>query len=76
MALLNSVLSWLMKKRFHQIELFMKYPHEVQDELFKKLIASGKNTEFGKKYDFATIKNIPLFKERLPVSTYETFKPY
>lgn len=76
MALLNSVLSWLMKKRFHQIELFMKYPHEVQDELFKKLITSGKNTEFGKKYDFASINNIPIFKERIPVSTYETFKPY
>ena len=52
MALLNSVLSWLMKKRIHQIELFMKYPHDVQTEWFKKLITSARDTEWGKMYDF------------------------
>ena len=30
MALFNSIMSWVMKKRIHQIELFMKYPLEVQ----------------------------------------------
>ena len=42
MGLINSILTWVMKKRIHQIELFMKYPHEVQDELFKKLIQTAK----------------------------------
>jgi hypothetical protein len=32
MAILNSIAYWIMKKRMHQIELFMKYPHDVQDE--------------------------------------------
>ena len=31
--LFNSVASWFLKKRIHQIELFMKYPNEVQQEL-------------------------------------------
>ena len=39
MQLLNSIASWWMKQRMHQIELFMKYPHEVQDECF--VIATG-----------------------------------
>ena len=76
MALINSVLSWLMKKRFHQIELFMKYPHEVQDEWFKKLIANGKDTEWGRKYDYKSITNLKEYRERVPLNDYEAIKPY
>ena len=46
MAIINSVLSWLMLKRFHQIELFMKYPHEVQEEWLKRLLKSAENTVY------------------------------
>ena len=74
MALINSVLSWLMKKRFHQIELFMKYPHEVQEELFKKLIFNGKDTEWGKRYDFQSIKTRKEFSDRIPIHQYEDIK--
>ena len=49
MALFNTLISWLMKKRMHQIELFIKYPIEVQEEWFKRLIQQGKSTEWGKK---------------------------
>jgi len=76
MALINSVLLWLMKKRFHQIGLFMKYPHEVQEELFKKLINAAKDTEWGKKYDYKSIRSKEEFKTRVHVNDYESFKPY
>ena len=46
-----------MKKRIHQIELFMKYPHEVQDEVLKRLLGVAINTEFGQKYSFEDIVN-------------------
>ncbi len=74
MALINSVLSWLMKKRFHQIELFMKYPHEVQEELMKKLISKGQDTEWGKRYDFGSIKTSKEFAKRIPIHQYEDIK--
>jgi len=76
MAILNSVLSWLMKKRFHQIELFVKYPHEVQDEWFKKLIKTADDTEWGKKYDYRSINGVDQFRERVPLNDYESLKPY
>lgn len=76
MAFINSVLAWLMKKRFHQIELFMKYPNEVQEEWFKKLILGGKNSEWGKKYDYASISNAQIYRQRVPVSSYDNLKPY
>ncbi len=65
-----------MKKRFHQIELFMKYPNEVQEEWFKKLIFQAKNTEWGKKFDYASINSVEEFKKRVPVNSYESLKPY
>lgn len=76
MALLNSVLSWLMKKRIHQIELFMKYPNEVQLDWFKKLIYSAKDTEWGQKYDFKSITKPSIFSERVPVNDYDSIKPF
>lgn len=76
MPLINSVLYWYIKKRIHQIELFVKYPHDVQAEWFNRLIDTAKDTEWGKKYGYDSISNAEQFKERVPVSTYEEIKPY
>ncbi|NTV82820.1 MAG: GH3 auxin-responsive promoter family protein [Bacteroidales bacterium] len=75
MALINSVLYWYIKKRIHQIELFVKYPHDVQAEWFQKLINTAKDTEWGKKFGYESIQTVQQFKERVPVSTYEDLKP-
>ncbi len=68
--LVNSIASWFLKKRFHQIELFLKYPNEVQEELLLNLINVAKHTEIGKAYDFATIKDYATFAERVPIRNY------
>lgn len=69
--LVNSIASWFLKKRFHQIELFLKYPNEVQNELLLSLINTAKDTEIGKQYDFASITNYETFAERVPIKNYE-----
>lgn len=76
MPILNSVITWLIKKRIHQMDLFMKYPHDVQEEWFKKLIAAGRDTEYGAKYGFDGIRNYEQFSKRVPVNTYDSLKPY
>jgi len=73
--LINSIASWLLKKRIHQMELFLKYPHEVQEELLHSLVRAAESTEIGKKYDFSSVKNYKTFAERVPVSTYEELEP-
>ena len=65
-----------MKKRMHQIELFMKYPHDVQDEWFFQLVKSAKDTEFGKKHGFSSIKKQSDFNSNVPLQDYENLKPY
>jgi len=73
--LFNSIASWLLKKRFHQIELFLKYPAEVQEEVLHQLIHFARDTEIGKQYNFHEIKNYNLFRERLPIVSYEEIEP-
>lgn len=73
--LINSIASWLLKKRIHQMELFLKYPNEVQEELLHSLLSAAEQTEVGKNYDFSSIKNYKSFAERVPVSTYEELEP-
>lgn len=75
MPILNSILSWLMKKRIHQIELFMKYPFDVQHDVFTKLIETAKNTEWGNRYNFKSIRTVDEFKSRVPIQNYESLKP-
>lgn len=69
--IVNSLASWFLKKRFHQIELFLKYPIDVQNELLEELLHTAKNTEVGKKYDFASINSYREFADRVPVTNYE-----
>jgi hypothetical protein len=65
-----------MKKRMHQIELFIKYPYDVQDEWFQSLISSAQHTEWGKKHGYSSIYTQDQFKERVPIQNYDTLKPY
>ena len=65
--LVNSIASWFLKKRFHQIDLFLKYPNEVQNELLQDLLTTAKDTEIGKLYDFASITDYKTFADRIPI---------
>ncbi|MDH5599463.1 MAG: GH3 auxin-responsive promoter family protein [Cyclobacteriaceae bacterium] len=76
MKIINSILAWVMKKRMHQIELFIKYPHDVQEEIFKNLLRTAADTEFGRKYDFKSIDTLKAYQERVPVQSYEDIYPY
>jgi len=76
MPLLNSIISWVNVKRLHQIELFTKYPVDVQREVFGKLIEQSLRTTWGIQYGYDSINSIKEYQKRVPVSTYEDLKPY
>ncbi len=76
MALIPSIVNWLNIKRLYQIDLFKKYPVEVQKEELMDLINFAMDTYWGKKYDFASIKNYNDFKNRLPIQSYDDVKSY
>jgi hypothetical protein len=75
-SFLNTVTTWFLKKRMHQIELFKKYPLEVQNEVLISLLKNAKNTEFGIKYNFNSINNYSSFSKNVPLTDYESFFKY
>ena len=76
MEILNSILTWVMKKRIHDMELFMKYPVDVQNELLLKLLKTARKTEIGSKYGFSDMHTEDDFKQRVPINAYEDLFPY
>lgn len=75
-TIINSIASWILKKRIHQIDLFRTNPNEVQQELFLNLIKTNEKTIIGQQYDYASIKNYETFAQRVPLFKYEEFEPY
>ncbi len=76
MALISSIAAWFLKKRYHQIELFLEYPFNIQEEVFRNLIDKGKNTLWGNKYGYEHINSLKDFQKQVPISTYEDLSPY
>ncbi len=69
-------MSWYLKRRIPAIEQMLNHPLEVQQEQFLKLVRTAQITEFGRQYDFKSIYDTDTFKQRVPVTNYDEFKPY
>ena len=57
----------------HQIELFEKYPAEVQNDVLSNLVDKAKNTIIGRDFGFSSIKSYEDFSKKVPVFSYENF---
>ncbi|KKK57958.1 hypothetical protein LCGC14_3049240, partial [marine sediment metagenome] len=75
MPILSSIVNWVNTKRLHQIDLFRKYPYDVQRDGLMRLLGEAKDTWIGKKYGFSEIRTIEKFQERVPLSNYEDLQP-
>ena len=76
MQIVNSVGKVFFHSRMRRIDHFRSNPEDVQENCLKSLLETAKDTEFGKKYQFGSIKNIRQFQERVPVSSYEDLLPF
>ncbi|MDY0202404.1 MAG: GH3 auxin-responsive promoter family protein, partial [Tenuifilaceae bacterium] len=76
MAIIPSIINWLNTKRLHEIDLFRRFPCEVQEEQILDMISKAQDTEFGKEYNFSEIKTIEQFQRNVPITNYEGLKPY
>ena len=60
-----------MARRF---ELQTKDPIRAQKKILFEYISRNKNTEFGKRHKFSSIKSIEDFQARVPISNYENLR--
>jgi len=74
--IINSIVNWLNIKRIYNIELFKKYPFNVQKETFNKLISRSEDTEWGKMYNYNEDLSIEEYQNKVPLQTYDDIKPW
>ena len=65
----------LFTSRQKATDLYATQAEAIQERVFQKLIQTAAPTEWGKKYDYARIRNYTDF-QRVPVQTYEEIKGY
>lgn len=63
-------------KIYHQTLAWSKKPVETQQKIFKSLIKSAKDTEFGIDHHFNKIKTFEDFQKNVPIRDYEDLKTY
>lgn len=83
MSVLNSLISFPFARRLAEIELFKKYPTEVQAENFFRLINKAKLTAWGRLHHYENISEkkdfsaaLKVFQEQVPLSSYDDLKPW
>lgn len=75
-GIIDAVLIKKGKKALKDLEASSHNPRQANEELLLKILDDNKDTEYGKKYDFASIKSIEEYCKRVPYSDYDTYAPY
>lgn len=71
----TKLINKIFNPRRKEIEKYYTKAEEIQNGVFRKLINSASNTEWGKKHNYASIRNYSDFS-KVPVQTYEDVKEY
>jgi len=56
------------------IEAYTNRAEEIQNTVFHRLVNGASETEWGRKFDYKSIKDYKCFSERVPVQTYDDIK--
>lgn len=73
---ITKIISKVFESRLKEIDLYDTQAGEIQQRVMARLIQQAANTEWGKKYDYKSLRTYEDFKNRLPIQTYEEVKPY
>jgi len=72
----NTILRTFFSQRSRSVERFRRHPVATQRRQLERLLGENARTEFGSRYDFASIRTPEEFAQRVDRFDYESFKPY
>ena len=72
----NAVFSHIIKKRIPRINRFSEDPISCQKENLEFLLSTAAHTTFGRQYDYDKIRSVKSFQANVPLSNYDSLKPY
>jgi hypothetical protein len=74
-----NIMIFLMKylePRRRAFEASAEDPITAQEEILLKYLRRNKNTEYGRKYNFAEMHSIDDYRRSVPIADYEAIRPY
>lgn len=76
MNLITNGFSFFYRKRIQRIESYGKQAGAIQYQQLKRLITFARQTAWGIRYDYKSIRDYATFAQRVPLQTYDTLKPF
>lgn len=74
--LFNQLFKSYYSLRMRHIERYMSRPFERQEGILKQLLLNARNTTWGKRYGYKSIKSPQQYAYLVPISNYEKLQPY
>lgn len=76
MDILTKTISLLFRSRQEKIERFAQEADVIQHKQLHALLTTAGQTEWGRKYEYQSIRSYEDFRQRVPLQTYDDIKPY
>ncbi|MFZ2204985.1 MAG: GH3 auxin-responsive promoter family protein [Minisyncoccia bacterium] len=76
MNFIHTLLKLPIKYRLAEIERIEKDPKKAQEKVLFSLLRRSKNTEWGKKHKYSSIKTVERFQKNVPINLYEDLQPF
>lgn len=57
----------------HELDVVSENAVQANKDLMKRLLNDNKDTEYGKKYNFAEIHDLDEYRQKVPLTTYEDY---
>lgn len=64
---ITKIISKTFDSRLKQIDLYANQASEIQHRVLNRLVQQAARTEWGKKYDYVSIRSYEDFRKRLPI---------
>lgn len=74
MSLAGKLIAFVGKRAAGRFDKACRDPDSVQSSLLLDIVRRNAGTEYGQRYDFASIKTVADFQRNVPVITYEDIK--
>lgn len=76
MTIIPSLVKRLNANRIDQIEHFRRNPADVQEKMLRRILEKAAGTEWGRNYDYRSIRSVRDYQSRVPLQSYEDLMPW
>ena len=76
MKIANTLFRWFIGFHYRHLDHSLRYPHDTQRQVLTDLLRAAADTEWGRAYDYASIRTPRTFSQRVPLTDYDDLKPF